>query len=145
MKHFHRLASVLALAATGTSATAQSSNTLAQERMRDSRFQAGILIPFGSAGSTAERAPRLEAWSEPGTARTLRLRTDAASEFVQPVRLGITLNQHPRMIRNGQEVPGQTDRHHVSALGWVGITVGVAAVVVGAALLGAFGQCLTPC
>jgi hypothetical protein len=134
-------AAALALLATATGAAAQSTNTMSDTRMRDSSARVGIVVPFGSGGSKAERAPRLEAWSDHRSQRDefqIRLRDNR--DVAQPLRLGVTIGEQPRMIANGREVPGQTDRKGVSALGWVGITVGVAALVVGAAMLGAFGS-----
>lgn len=143
MTGLQRMASCLTLLAMSTSAIAQSSNTLSDARTRDSRAQAGIVIPFGKSGTRAERAPRLEIWSEQAHRHNLAnlpVRADRDSTQDLPVRIGIPLNSQPRMLRNGREIPGQSDRHGVSALGWVGIGIGVAALVVGAAVLGAFGS-----
>jgi hypothetical protein len=143
MHRFYRLASAMALIAMGTAATAQSTNTLSDSRMRGSRVQAGIVIPLGSTGSSAERAPRLEMWSERESLRDraeVRLRTDGDGVYGPPNRLGVTLASNPRMMVNGQQVPGQADRRNISALGVVGIVAGVAVILVGAAVLGAFGS-----
>jgi hypothetical protein len=147
MNALHRFVAALLLLALGAAATAQSTSTMSQTGpqagMREARVQAGIVIPFGRAGTTTERAPRLEMWSDHGRDRNpapQSLRSDADPGYGQPLRFGVTLGSEPRMMVNGREMPGQSDRRNVSALGWVGITVGVAALVVGAAVLGAFGS-----
>ncbi len=141
MNNLYRFSTSLSLLSVSAAATAQSPYSSAQSDLRGSGVKLGVVIPFGSGGSKAERAPRLEAWSDHRSQRDefqFRLRDDR--DLAQPLRLGVTLGQQPRMIANGREVPGQTDRKGVSALGWVGITIGVAALVVGAGLLGAFGS-----
>jgi hypothetical protein len=140
MNGLHRFAAGLALLAIANSASAQSNYTTGH---RDNRMQAGIVIPFGSAGSRSERAPRLEAWSEPGRSQgraELPRQSNRDEAYSPPTRLGVTLAGQPRMMVNGREVPGQADRHNISALGIVGIVAGVAVIVVGAAVLGAFGS-----
>ena len=105
--------------------------------MRDNRVQAGIVIPFGSAGSKAERAPRLEAWSDHGQPRDrseLRLRLYDAMAVRQPVRIGVSLDSEQRVMLNGREVPKQDNRQNVSTLGWVGIGL-VVVLVLGAAFV----------
>jgi hypothetical protein len=130
MNGLHNFAAAIALIVTGTSAVAQSTNTMSDTRMRESSARVGIVIPLGSGGSKAERAPRLEAWSDHRSQRDefqLRLRDDR--DVAQPLRLGVTIGEQPRMIANGREVPGQQDRKNVSALGWVGIGVGVVVIL----------------
>jgi hypothetical protein len=126
-----------------TTASARPSDNLARSGIGESGAHIGIVIPFGSNGSSAERAPRLEAWSGPGQHSSnvdVPLLADRDQAYGQPTRFGVTITGQPRMMHNGREVPGQVDRHNVSALGWIGITAGVAAIVVGAAVLGAFGN-----
>jgi hypothetical protein len=139
----HRVTAGMALLAMGATVSAQSTFVPGQAGRRDNRVQAGIVIPFGSAGTSAERAPRLEAWSQQGWQREsaeLRMRADRDPGEAQPIRMGITLNQRPRMMLNGREVPGQDDRHGVSTLSWVGIGLGVAVIAFGFGLADAAKQ-----
>ena len=133
MAALHRLATGLALLAIGTSAAAQTQIGGGPSDPRDSRVQIGVIVPLGSAGSKAERAPRVELWSDRRSQSERvrpRLRLDSSAPTVRPVRLGVTLQQHPQMTLNGREVPRQNDRQGVSALGWVGIGVGVVVLTV---------------
>jgi hypothetical protein len=122
MNGLHRIAAGLALLAIAAGAGAQSAYSPTQRDLRGGGgVRAGIVIPFGNTGSAAERAPRLEAWSEPGRTQGSTeqpLRSDRDEAYGPPLRLGVTLTGQPRMIQNGQEAPGQADRRNVSALPW---------------------------
>jgi hypothetical protein len=138
MNTVHRFSATIALLAIGTAATAQSTSS-AQRDLRGSSVKVGVVIPFGGGGNRAERAPRLEAWSEPAGSRdsmNVQLRSDNSATYGPPAHFGMTLAGQPRMIVNGREVPGQTDRNGVSGLGWVGIGLGVAVLAVGVLLIG---------
>ena len=133
MAALHRFATGLALLAIGTSAAAQTQIGASPSGPRDARVQIGVIVPFGSAGSTAERAPRVEVWSdqrEPAQRTTTPLRLDRDEPTVRRVRLGVTLQQHPQLTLNGREMPQQDSRHGVSALGWAGIGLGVVVLTV---------------
>jgi len=148
MAGLYRFAAGLALLAIGTSAAAQSAFTSAQyssaqSAPRDNRLQIGIVIPFGHAGTSAERAPRLEAWSEAGRLRdasVLRTRAERELAYGRSAHLGLTLNQQPRLMLNGREVPHQSNRHGVSTLGAAGIVLGVVVIGLGLGVLGVFGR-----
>lgn len=138
MRNLHTFATGLAFLAIGSGAAAQSAYSPAQRDFRSGSVNAGIVIPFGGSGSSAERAPRLEAWSEPGRSHQgpeLSLRSDREGAYGLPTRLGVTLASNPRMMANGREIPGQDDRHGVSTLGWVGIGLGVVVIAAGAILI----------
>ncbi len=137
MAKVHAFSAGLALLAMGTSLSAQSTLAPGPFQQRDNRVNVGIVVPLGNAGSAAEQAPRLEAWSEAGWQRDraqVRLRTDLDQGQVQSPRLGIALARQPRLMLNGRELPAQDDRKGVSTLGWVGIGVAVVVVVGGVAL-----------
>lgn len=92
------------------------------------RVQAGIVIPLGGGGTEAERAPRLEAWSDRTAQRPLpqaNLRGDFDPPGSQPVRIGVNFTGETRVMLNGREMPGQENRKGISALGVTGIVVGV--------------------
>jgi hypothetical protein len=138
MKRLHRIATGLALLSICTAGIAQSNLTPGQPGFRDNRIQAGIVIPFGNSGTAAERAPRVETWSEAGRQRgmpELRLQNDQGQTYGPPVRVGLALASEPRLMLNGREVPNQTDRRGVSTLGWIGIGLGVAVIGFGAFLI----------
>lgn len=137
MRKMMMAGAALALAANGTSAIAQSNLASELPGRQEGRVNVGVVIPFGSAGSKAERAPRLEAWSERGryeAASTLRIRTSPQEE-VKPVRLGVTLDGQTRLMINGREMPRQENKQGVSTVGWVAIGVGVAVLAFGVVLI----------
>jgi hypothetical protein len=128
-----RIAVALALLAIGTSASAQSAMGPRQQGPRDNRMQVGIVIPFGNAGSEAERAPRFEAWSEPGRyPDSAMLQIDRDAVMIQSTRIGITLDRQARLMINGREAPQRDGEHGISGIGVAGIVVGV--VVLAAAV-----------
>ena len=132
----HRLVTGLAVLVIGTSASAQSYIGASPSGPRDNRVQVGVIVPFGNAGSAAERAPRIEIWNDqrsPGERAGLRLRLDADAPAVRPLRLGITLQQHPQMTLNGREMALQDGRKGISTLGLVGIGLGVGVIVLAVA------------
>ena len=138
-----RFALGLALLAIGTSASAQSALSGSASGSHENRLRVGIVVPFGNAGRASEHAPRLEAWSEQRSERDtsqLRLRSDQDRANTRQVRFGMTLGQQPRLMINGREAAPLDSRHGVSALGTVGIVLGVAVAVVGLAAVGAFGH-----
>lgn len=146
MKRVHIPLTILTSMALTASASAQSFNGAALPGTSEAKVQAGIVIPLGRGGTDAERAPRLEAWSDHRSQRPqASLRPDLAQPTIQPMRIGINFTGEARLMVNGREAPDQTGSKGVSTLGWAGITVGVVAVAFGAAMLGAFGDCLTPC
>jgi hypothetical protein len=117
-------------------AFAQSASPLTREGLPDARVQVGVVVPLGSAGSKAERAPRLEAWSEHGPTRAATqapLRFDPAIPAKQ-MRLGVTLTKAPQMMLNGREVPRGKDGKPIGTWGWVAIGT-VAVLVAGGVLL----------
>jgi hypothetical protein len=133
----------LALLAMGTSLSAQSTLAPGPFQQRDSRVNVGIVVPLGNAGSTAERAPRLEAWSDYRPQRSLpqaSLRPDLDPSGARPMRIGVNFTGDTRLMINGREAPNQTDRKGVSALGWVAIGVGVAVIVFGVVVIDAFNK-----
>jgi hypothetical protein len=147
MAQFHKFACALALLASGSPILAQSTNTLTDAGLHGARARAGIVVPFGAAGSRAERAPRLEAWSEPGrqpSAAGMAASSTRDVFLARPIRIGVTLDRDARIMLNGQEAPRQGNRHGVSTLGVVGIVVGAAVLVVGLTAAGAFGNCPLP-
>lgn len=128
----------LALLAASAPAVAQSINGSSQFVVPDTSVHAGIVIPFGHRGTSAERAPRLETWAgdeRPRDIAELRLASGRNDGYRSPLHLGITLDRHPRMMLNGSEIPGQDDRHGISGLGWAGIGVGVGVLVTGGVVL----------
>jgi hypothetical protein len=146
MKCAHLSLTILTSIALTGSASAQSFNNTALPGPNEARVQAGIVIPLGSGGTDAERAPRIEAWSDHRSQRPqASLRPDLDQPTTQPMRIGINFTGDTRLMVNGREALNQTGSKGISTLGWAGITVGVVAVAFGAALLGAFGDCLTPC
>lgn len=135
MKRFGLSFAALMLALAATPAAAQSFDNTAQAGPNEVRVQAGIVIPLGGGGTDAERAPRLEAWSDHRTQRPLpqaSLRPDLDPPKPRPMRIGVNFSGSPRMLVNGREAPGQTDRKNISGLGIAGIVVAV--VVVAAAV-----------
>lgn len=148
MAKLPNLAASLAFLALAAPLAAQSTVAPGPAGGLDSRIKMGIVVPMGKAGTRAEQTPRFEAWGERARARDASfppLRLDSGKVAVKPMSFGVTLDSQPMMILNGREVPGLGGRRHVSALGWVGISVGVVAIAVGAAAFGAFGDCITPC
>jgi hypothetical protein len=141
MKHWHVCLITVTLCA--APAQARPLDNLAQSAPAVSRVQVGVTIPFGGGGSEAERAPRLELWGErgqPGEFREARLRTEPDAAYPQQQRLGISFNRQPRLMINGREMPRQDNRHGISALGWVGIGLGVAVIAFGVFALDAFNK-----
>lgn len=138
MPQFRLTLAALALAGVATPSAAQSFDNTGRDAPGDARVQAGIVIPFGGGGSPAERAPRLEAWSDHRAQRPLpqaSLRPDFEPGAVRPVRIGINFSGETRMLVNGREMPGQDNRKGVSTVGWVAIGVAVVAVALGVTYL----------
>lgn len=129
---------ILTSIALAAPAAAQSFNDTAQTGPAEVRVQAGIVIPLGGGGTDAERAPRLEAWSDHRAQRPVpqaSLRPDFEQGAVRPVRIGINFTGETRMLVNGREMPGQDNRKGVSTVGWVAIGVVVVAAALGATYL----------
>jgi hypothetical protein len=123
----------LTLACGAASATAQSLDARGLPPEHGARVQAGIVVPLGSGGSAAERAPRLEAWSDRN--RPWRFGDSGQNlPLARPVRLGLSLGENPRFLLGGRELPHGQDANGISTLGWVGIGT-VAVLVVGGVLL----------
>jgi hypothetical protein len=134
MAKVHAFSAGLALLAMGTSLSAQSTLAPGPFQQRDSRVNVGIVVPLGNAGSTAERAPRLEAWSDHRPQQSLpqaNLRPDLDPSDARTTRIGVNFTGETRLMINGREAPNQSDRKGISTLGWVAI--GVTVVVVAAA------------
>ena len=137
MTALFRCAAGLALAAIGTMAGAQSNIGATLSDPRDARVQVGVVVPLGGGGNTAERAPRVEIWSDQRSRsqRTQpRLRLDGDEPVVRPMRLGVTLQHQPQLTLNGRELPRQDGRKGISALGVAGIGVVVVVIVLGIAV-----------
>lgn len=132
MKQFQLVLGIVALGASGTPASAQTFNDTAAPAPGEVRIQAGIVIPLGSGGSAAERAPRVETWSDHRQQRTLpqaSLGHAYDQPRMRPVRVGINFSGDPRLMLNGREMPGQSDKKGISTLGVVGIGVVVVVVI----------------
>ena len=143
MGRLHNLIGAVIAAALATPAAAQNFDNGVQPRPPEARIQVGVVIPFGGGGTDAERAPRLEAWSDRPAQRQLPAATlgnDFDRPTVRPVRIGFNFSGPTRLMLNGREIPGQDNRKGISALGWVGIGVGVAVVVFGVVALDAFNK-----
>lgn len=132
MKQFQLVLGIAALGSFCTPAWAQSFDNTAASAPGEVRIQAGVVIPLGSGGTTAERAPRIETWSDPRQQRALpqaSLGTGYDQPRVRPVRIGVNFSGDPRLMLNGREMPGQTDKKGISTLGVVGIGVVVVVVI----------------
>lgn len=135
MKLMRLQAGMIAFSLIASPASAQLSNNLASSAAVESRVQAGIVIPLGQGGSSAERAPRLEAWSEHRPLRDLPvpiLRPSMDPAVLRQSRIGFSLGDQTRLLVNGRDVGQENGRMGISTLGWVGIGVGLAVLVGGA-------------
>ena len=104
----------------------------------DRRASVSLTLPLGAAGGPAGK-PQLELRAV-ADQRALQVvdHRDGTGWLprAQPreARIGITLDERPRLTVAGRELPDQQQRHGVSTLGWVAIGVG-ATLVVGGLLL----------
>lgn len=104
---------------------------------REARVSIGLTVPLGSAGTKAEQKPRLEL----GVDRTTRdssgheLRDPFALRPNRPMRLGLTLQEQPRLMFNGREMEPRSNEKNLSTGAAIGIGVVVVLVVAGAVLL----------
>ena len=143
MRRIQNCLAILALSGLAAPAAAQSFDNTSRAGRSEVRIQAGVVIPLGGGGTAAERAPRVEAWSDHRAPRTLpqaRLRFDQDPLAARPVRIGVNFSGASRLMLNGREMRGQDDRHGISTLGWVGIGVGVAVIAFGVYTLDAFNK-----
>lgn len=137
MEKLHKFGFALALVASSSLANAQSNLASQMQGQHESRVRVGLVVPFGSAGNQAERAPRLEAWSEHqrhGNTDMSWMSGDRRGKAV-PLRLGITLDGQSQMMLNGRELPQQSSKQGVSTVGWIAIGVGVAVLAFGVVLI----------
>ena len=131
MKHFQLVLGIVALGGFCTPASAQSFDNTAASMPSEVRIQAGIVIPLGAGGTAAERAPRVETWSDRRQLRAspqARLGYDYDPPNIRPVRIGINFSGNPKLMLNGREMQGQSDKKGISTLAVVGIVVVVVAV-----------------
>lgn len=104
---------------------------------REARVSIGLTVPLGNAGTRAEQEPRLEL----GVDRTTRdssgyeLRDPFAPWPNRPMRLGLTLQEQPRLMFNGREMGPRTDEKNLSTGAAIGIGVVVVLVVAGVVLV----------
>ena len=133
MKRFQLALGIAALAGMASPVVAQPAESTMFTAPGEVRVQAGVVIPLGAGGSEAERAPRLEAWSDHRQQRDLPLASLGPSydpAALRPIRIGVNFSGSPRLMLNGREMPGQDNRKGISTLAVVGIGV-VALVVIG--------------
>lgn len=143
MKRAHFPLILLSLSLLAAPASAQSFDNTVQASPAGARIQVGIVVPMGGGGTDAERAPRLEAWSDHRSQRSLpqaSLGLDFDPPKAQPMRIGVNFTGDARLMLNGRELPEQERRKGISTLGWVGIGVGVAVIVFSVGALDAFNR-----
>ncbi|WP_309622280.1 hypothetical protein [Novosphingobium sp.] len=132
MKPIQLVLGIAALAGFCAPAAAQSFDNTVAPAPGEVRIQAGIVIPLGTGGTAAERAPRIETWSDPRQQRALpqaSLGQAYDQPRMRPVRIGVNFSGDPRLMLNGREMPGQSDKKGISTLGVVGIGVVVVVVI----------------
>ena len=143
MKRVHLALTILTSIALAAPVSAQSFGNTAQAGPAQVRIQGGIVIPLGGGGTDAERAPRLEVWSDHRTQRSLpqaNLGLDLDPPRTRPMRIGVNFTGDARLMLNGREMQEQGHRKGISSLGWIGIGVGVAVIVFGVVVLDAFNK-----
>lgn len=102
----------------------------------DRRVTVGLALPLGGGAGLA-RKPQLElrAVADHRAARTGAGGRDAVGGSIEAkpreVRIGLTLNQRPRLTVAGRELPEAERKLGISTVAWVGIGIATVAVVGG--------------
>lgn len=132
MKSLIAMVAALGLAASATTNAQQFNDT--SYGARDMRVGVGITVPLGG-GEGQRQAPRAELSIARDHMSVNGSRLSLRAGAPQPLRIGLSLEPQSRVMLNGRAVQGPSDdRRGTSTLGKVGIGVGVALLVAGAAL-----------
>lgn len=132
MKSLIAMVAALSLVAGATANAQQFSDT--SYGARDMRVGVGITVPLGG-GEGQRQAPRAELSVARDHISANGARLSLRANAPQPLRIGLSLEPQSRVMLNGRAVQGPVDdRRSASTLGKVGIGVGVALLVAGAAL-----------